>query len=81
MHQLHGKTTVRLHRGDDIFGAKRAQYRRQTRTTKYDPATDGVMIVRYMMGLRNPRVAAGLLGTDAARTPADIDAYLAGLMP
>ena len=48
---------------------------------RVEPLTDGVMIVRYMMGLRNPRVTAGLLGTDAARTPAEIDAYLAGLMP
>ena len=48
---------------------------------KYDLATDGVMIVRYMTWLRNPRVTAGLLGTEATRTPAEIDAYLAGLMP
>ena len=48
---------------------------------RFEPLTDGVMIVRYMLGLRMPLVTAGVLGTNATRTPAEIDAYLAGLMP
>ena len=48
---------------------------------RVEPLTDGVMIVRYMLGLRQPHVTAGVLGAGATRTLGEIDAYLATLMP
>ena len=48
---------------------------------RIEPLTDGMMILRYMMGLRMPLVTLGVLGTGATRTLAEIDAYLGSLMP
>ncbi len=48
-----------------------------------DPATDGLLIVRYMLGLRGDALIANALGaTPRARsTFTDIEAWLAALMP
>jgi CHRD domain len=47
-----------------------------------DAATDGVLIVRYLMGIRDAALVEGTLGAGATRTsPNDIAAYIATLMP
>ena len=48
-----------------------------------DAATDGLLIVRYMLGLRGNALIADALGPAprARSTAADIEAWLAGLMP
>jgi uncharacterized repeat protein (TIGR02543 family) len=48
----------------------------------FDPATDGLLIVRYLFGLRGDALTHDAVGLDAVRKTADaIEAYLAGLMP
>jgi len=49
--------------------------------THRDPLTDGLLIVRYMMGVRSPALTAGIVSSDAQRTGTAIDDYLAGKMP
>jgi uncharacterized repeat protein (TIGR02543 family) len=45
-------------------------------------ASDGLLIIRYLFGLRGPALIDGALGTAATRTSAaDIEAYIQGLMP
>lgn len=47
-----------------------------------DPVTDGLLILRYMFGLRGDALLAGTLGANAARnTPQAIQTYLQSLMP
>ncbi len=48
-----------------------------------DPATDGLLILRYMLGLRGNALIANALGEKprARSTAADIEAWLAALMP
>ena len=47
-----------------------------------DALTDGLLIVRYLFGLRGTPLVQGALGPDATRTDAaDIQAYLQDLMP
>jgi hypothetical protein len=48
-----------------------------------DPATDGLLILRYMLGLRGDALIADALGTAprARSTAVDIEAWLAALMP
>ena len=47
-----------------------------------DPRTDGLLIIRYLFGLRGASLLQGALGEHATRTDAaDIEAYLQGLMP
>ena len=42
------------------------------------PATDGLLMTRYLMGIRGSALVAGALGVGAARTaPADVEAFLA----
>jgi glucose/arabinose dehydrogenase len=43
-----------------------------------DAATDGVLIVRYMLGYRGAELVAGALGSGATRNVAQIENYLAG---
>ncbi len=51
-----------------------------TPTTKYDPATDGVLVLRYMFGVRGAALTANALGGTATRTdPAIIKTYLDGI--
>lgn len=47
-----------------------------------DALTDGLMIMRYMMGVRGADLTVGITGAGATRTtPAQIEAYLATLIP
>ena len=47
-----------------------------------DALTDGVLILRYLFGLRGTQLVQGAVGTDATRSTApDIERYLATLMP
>ena len=49
---------------------------------KVDALTDGVMILRYMFGLRGPALVNGAIGNGAGRgTAAQIEGYIATLMP
>jgi len=46
-----------------------------------DALTDGIMILRYLFGLRGSALTNGAIGAGAMRTvPADIEAYIASLM-
>ena len=47
-----------------------------------DALTDGLMLIRYMFGLRGSALIANAIGTNAKRTTAgDIEAYIVTLMP
>ncbi len=47
-----------------------------------EAATDGLLIVRYLMGIRDDALVAGTLGAGAMRTsPTDIANYILTLMP
>ena len=46
---------------------------------RYDALTDGLLIVRYLFGLRNAALTASAVGTGATRTAAEIEARLASL--
>jgi alpha-tubulin suppressor-like RCC1 family protein len=46
-----------------------------------DALTDGLLIVRYMLNLRGTALTAGAVGPMPGRTLAEIEAYLATLMP
>ena len=47
-----------------------------------DALTDGLLIIRYLFGLRGPALIAGAVGPLATRkTAADIEAYLQTIMP
>ena len=46
--------------------------------SRLDGTTDGLLVVRYLLGIRGPALVSGALGTGASRTlPADIEGYLA----
>ena len=45
--------------------------------TRYDALTDGLLLVRYLFGIRGPALTAGAIGKTALRTsPEDISVYL-----
>ena len=47
-----------------------------------DASTDGLLITRYLFGLRGPALIAGAIGTGATRTTeAQVEAYIQPLMP
>jgi hypothetical protein len=47
-----------------------------------DPSTDGLMLIRYMMGLRGTALISGARGAGATRTTApEIETYIQSLMP
>ena len=46
-----------------------------------DALTDGIVIMRYLFGLRGAPLTANALGSGATRTTADIEAYVQSLMP
>ncbi len=48
---------------------------------KADASTDGLLITRYLFGLRGPALIDGAIGTGATRTQTQIEAYLQSLMP
>ena len=45
-----------------------------------DALTDGLIIIRYMFGLRGPALINGAIGTGATRTGAQIEAYIQSLL-
>ncbi len=50
--------------------------------TNVDAATDGVLVVRYLLGIRGDALVEGALGAGATRTlPDDIASYILTLMP
>ena len=48
---------------------------------RIDPLTDGLMLVRYMRGLRGAALVAGVPGTSPARSGTQIDNYIESLVP
>ena len=46
-----------------------------------DALTDGLILLRYMFGLRNPALTANAIGNNAGRTSVQIQTYLQGLIP
>ena len=46
-----------------------------------DALTDGLLILRYMFGLRGASLTAGALGSGAARNTSQIESYIQSLMP
>ena len=49
---------------------------------QFDALTDGLMIIRYLFGLRGNSLIVGAVGTGATRTTAAaIETYIQGLMP
>ena len=46
-----------------------------------DALTDGLMLVRYMFGMRGATLTGGAIGTGATRTAAEIEAYIQSMMP
>lgn len=49
--------------------------------TQKDAATDGLLLLRYLFGLRGESLVAGALGVDATKTAAQIEQYIQSLMP
>jgi len=49
--------------------------------TQVDALTDGLILLRYMFGLRAPALTAGAIGSGAARDAAAIEAYIQSVMP
>jgi hypothetical protein len=49
--------------------------------TRYNAATDGVMILRYLAGFTGSALTVNATGATATRSPAQIAAYLASLRP
>lgn len=48
---------------------------------RYDAATDGMMVLRYLLGYRGAAISTSVTGAGATRTPAQIETHLAGLVP
>ena len=49
---------------------------------QFDAPTDGLLIVRYLFGLRGDALVAGAVAVGAPRnSSADIEAYIGGLLP
>jgi hypothetical protein len=48
---------------------------------RVDALTDGVLIVRYMLGKRGDELVTGAVGVNATRNTAQIQSYLQSLMP
>lgn len=49
--------------------------------TRYDPATDGIMVLRYLAGYVGADISAGVVGGSATRNAAQIQAHLASIRP
>ena len=50
--------------------------------TEFKSTTDGLLVIRYVLGVRGDALVAGAIGTNASRsTYADIQQYLAKLLP
>jgi hypothetical protein len=48
---------------------------------KVDAATDGLLLVRYLFGMRGPQLTSGAIGADATRSPVQIEVYLGNRVP
>jgi len=78
---------VRLVRGGQSFASFDANHAWQSALDvdgngTADALTDGLLVVRYLFGLRGPAMINGAIGTGASRTTSpDIEAYLKNLMP
>lgn len=46
-----------------------------------DALTDGLLIIRYLFGLRGPALTAGAIGAGSMRTPTQIETYIQSLIP
>ena len=47
---------------------------------KVDPLTDGLMLIRYLLGLRGNPLVAGSIGAGATRNAQDIEDYIGALV-
>ena len=43
--------------------------------------TDGLLVLRYLFGIRGPTLGAGAIGVGAQRTVPQIETYIKSLMP
>ena len=48
---------------------------------QFSPLTDGLLLIRYMAGLRDAALLTGAVGAGATRDAAAIQAYLGTLLP
>ena len=48
---------------------------------QYDALTDGLLMLRYLFGLRGSMLGAGAIGGGAQRTVPQVEAYIQSLMP
>ncbi|MBC7710727.1 MAG: Ig-like domain repeat protein [Rhizobacter sp.] len=91
---LAGVSGGAIAQGIDTTGALRTDATEQARyldvirplldidgNTSFNPLTDGLLVVRYMLGMRGDALVAGAVGSGAMRTTAQIEAYLATLLP
>ncbi|MEO7762686.1 MAG: hypothetical protein ABIS68_12335, partial [Casimicrobiaceae bacterium] len=46
-----------------------------------DAFSDGLILIRYLFGLRGPALTAGILGPGATRTAAQIESYISLIRP
>ena len=77
---------VRLVRGGQSFGSFDANHPLQSTLDidgngTADALTDGLLVIRYLFGLRGASLIAGVLGPLATRTMAEIEAYIQSLLP
>ena len=49
--------------------------------SEFSPLTDGLLVIRYLLGQRGTALVTGAVGAGATRDGAQIEAYLAGLLP
>lgn len=49
--------------------------------TKYDPATDGIMVLRSLLGFTGPSISSGVTGSTASRNAAAIATYFTNVNP
>jgi hypothetical protein len=50
-------------------------------STRYDPATDGMLLLRYLLGYRGTELTASATGATATRSAALIEAHIQSLLP
>jgi len=48
---------------------------------EFNALTDGLLLVRYMLGVRGDTLVAGAVGNGATRFMAQVQAYLASVLP
>lgn len=52
-----------------------------TVASRYEASSDGVMIMRYLFGMRGSALTAGAVGSGATRNAAQIESHIAGILP